>query len=151
MLAENEVDNVLVVVSRWLDPSPPQPKSLWMNNGDVFYSSNGEFPSMSDLTEEEGSHSDFSTSSCSLPYPKTYRGSPTFEDHSSASSSCMPSRSSPLYEEMASRSSPLHEEVTSKTGQLHNLMLALQDLQYQGVVGTGLVNPRRPVLWCSEV
>ncbi|XP_061186248.1 uncharacterized protein LOC133194274 [Saccostrea echinata] len=139
--------------SQWKDPSPSQHKPLWMNfdNGDVFYSSNGEFPSMSDLTEEEGSHSDFPTSSCSLPYPKNYRCSPTFgEDHSSASSSCMPSRSSPLYEEMTSRSSPLLEEVTSESGQLHNLMLALQDLQYQGVVGTGLVNPKRPVFALDE-
>ena len=121
-------------------PMSEKPEPLWMNfdNGDVFYSSTGEFPSMSDLTEEEDHPS--SSASCRLPYPKRFRRSPScYEDLSSSSSSYLPSRNSP----------PHHDDTASESNIL-NLVTALQDLQYQGVVGSGLVNPRRPVFAVDE-
>ena len=122
------------------DPLTKKPEPLWMNfdNGDVFYSSTGEFPSMSDLTEEEDHPS--SSASCCLPYPKRFRRSPScYEDLSSFSSSYLPSRNSP----------PHHDDKTSESNVL-DLVTALQDLQYQGVVGSGLVHPRQPVFAVDE-
>lgn len=127
------------------DPVSQTKKPVWVNfdNGDVFYSSTGEFPCATDIAGDKDSSSDLqssSSSSCRLPYPKKWSNSPSyFDEFSSSSSSNQSSRNS----------SPHHEEAICDA-QLYNLKCALQDLQYQGVVGSGLVNPRRPVFALDE-
>lgn len=126
------------------DPVSMKQQPVWVNfdNGDVFYSSTGEFPCASELSgEKDLCNSLPSSASCRLPYPKKWRNSPSsyFEEQSSSSSS-----------HLSSRNSPPHHEEASSDAQLYKLRSALQDLQYQGVVGNGLVNPRPPVFALDE-
>lgn len=124
---------------RQQEPVSMKQQPVWVNfdNGDVFYSSTGEFPCASELSGEK----DQSSASCRLPYPKKWR---------SSSSSYLDEQSSSSSSHLSSRNSPPHHEETSSDAQLYKLRTALQDLQYQGVVGSGLVNPRRPVFALDE-
>ncbi|XP_048741266.1 uncharacterized protein LOC125655137 [Ostrea edulis] len=109
---------------RWKEESP-----LWVTfeNGDMFYSANGKFPFMDapTLTEEEGLNSDCPPEP--LPYPKDWRPIPSYCENSLGSS--RPNSFDPMFQ---------------------NRKFSLDDLQYKGAIGNGLVNPRRPVFPLDE-
>jgi hypothetical protein len=111
---------------------------LWLNVGnvDVFYSSTWKFPSMDDLMPS----SDIPSEECRLPYPKMWKPSPSrCYDQNLPSSSRQPSGGLP----------PLREDVPLEP-LFQNGKMSVDDLQYQGVVGSGLVNPQRPLFPFDE-